>query len=99
MIVDDEDMVVGAIQGFLELETDHIVLPFTSPRAALRPPGGRTGARDRGGPHDARTRWREVSDDAGREVRPEATRILLTGYAEKENAILAIQRGGSLPVP
>ena len=35
MIVDDEEMVVGSIQSFLELETSYRVLPFTSPEAAL----------------------------------------------------------------
>ena len=89
MVVDDEAMVVGAIQGFLELETDHRVLPFTSPHAALERLRGET-------VHTIVADLMMPGLDGvefltrAREVRPEATRILLTGYADKENAIRAI---------
>ena len=93
MVVDDEDMVVDAIQGFLELETDHLVLPFTSPRAALEHLEEE--------PVHAIVADLMMPDLDGvqflsraRRVRPEATRILLTGYADKENAILAINEAG-----
>lgn len=93
MIVDDEDMVVGAIQGFLELETDHRVLAFTSPRAAL--------ARLEEEPVHTIVADLMMPELDGvqfltraRELKPEATRILLTGYADKENAIRAINEAG-----
>ena len=93
MVVDDEAMVVGAIQGFLELETDHRVLPFTSPREALE--------RLQADPVHTIIADLMMPEMDGvefltraREVRPEATRILLTGYADKENAIRAINEAG-----
>ncbi|MYA34066.1 MAG: response regulator [Gemmatimonadales bacterium] len=93
MVVDDEDMVVDAIQGFLELETDHHVLPFTSARDAL--------AHLEEEPVHAIVADLMMPELDGvqfltraRGVRPEATRILLTGYADKENAILAINEAG-----
>ncbi|WP_420634679.1 response regulator [Candidatus Palauibacter sp.] len=93
MIVDDEAMVVGAIQGFLELETDHLVIPFTSPQAAL----------ERLAEESVHTIVADLMMPGldgvefltrARELRPEATRILLTGYADKENAIRAINEAG-----
>lgn len=93
MVVDDEPMVVGAIQGFLELETNHRVLPFTSPKAALE--------RLRDDPVDTIVADLMMPEMDGvefftraRGMRPEATRILLTGYADKENAIRAINEAG-----
>ena len=93
MVVDDEPMVVGAIQGFLELETDHRVLPFTSPRDALerlREDTVHTIVADLMMPELDGVEFLTRA----REVRPEATRILLTGYADKENAIRAINQAG-----
>ena len=93
MVVDDEAMVVGAIQGFLELETDHRVLPFTSPKAALerlRDDAVHTIIADLMMPEMDGVEFLTRA----REVRPEATRILLTGYADKENAIRAINDAG-----
>jgi DNA-binding NtrC family response regulator len=93
MIVDDEEMVVGSIQSFLELDTEHAVLPFTSPFAALER-------------LEAESVNVIVADfmmpemdgvtflTSARERRPEASRILLTGYADKQNAIRAINEAG-----
>ncbi len=93
IIVDDEEMVVGAIQSFLELETDYRVLPFTSPAAALERLAERV--------VDAIVADFMMPEMDGvtfltraREARPEATRILLTGYADKQNAIRAINEAG-----
>ncbi len=92
-VVDDEEMVALAIQSFLQLDTDYGVRTFTSPAAALevveleRPgviiadfmmPG-----------MDGITFLRHCRD-----VDPFGTRILLTGYAGKENAIRAINEAG-----
>jgi len=93
MVVDDEEMVVSSLRFFLELETEYRVAPFTSPAAALRYLEE----------HDVDV---VVSDylmpemdglrflARVREIRQEVPRILLTGYADKENAIKAINEIG-----
>lgn len=93
LIVDDEEMVTTALQSFLQLETEYQVRTFTSPKEALQ---WVNGARldvviaDFLMPDmDGITFLKEV-----RARRPEATRILLTGYADKENAIRAINEAG-----
>lgn len=93
MIVDDEEMVVGAIRSFLELETSYDVLAFTSPEAALEALADRA-------THVIVADFMMPEMDGvtfltrAREVRPAATRILLTGYADKQNAIRAINEAG-----
>lgn len=93
LIVDDEEMVTSALRSFLQLETPYRVLTFTSPVEALDTTEGE---------------WIDVviADfmmpdmdgitflKAVRKKRPAATRILLTGYADKENAIRAINEAG-----
>lgn len=93
MIVDDEQIVVGALQAFLELDTEHQVLPYTSPVQAL--------ARLEEDPvHVIVADFMMPEMDGvtfltqARERQPEATRILLTGYADKQNAIRAINEAG-----
>ena len=93
MLVDDELMVLTALRSFLELETSYRVLSFTSPVAALE------------ALHDdpvdvivADFMMPELDGISflrqARTMRPVATRILLTGYADKENAIRAINEAG-----
>jgi DNA-binding NtrC family response regulator len=93
MIVDDEEMVAMALRSFLELETSYRVLTFTSPEAALEDPAvGDVNVviADFMMPGmDGITFLRRF-----REEHPEATRVLLTGYADKENAIRAINEAG-----
>ncbi len=93
VIVDDEEMVVGSIQSFLELETDYRVLPFTSPQAALEclaEESVHTIVADFMMPElDGVTFLTQA-----RSIVPMATRILLTGYADKQNAIRAINDAG-----
>lgn len=93
MIVDDEEMVATALRSFLELETSYRILTFTSPTHALDDPGGEDVSvviADFMMPEmDGITFLRHF-----REKNPEATRILLTGYADKENAIRAINEAG-----
>ncbi len=93
LLVDDEEMVVTSIKSFLTLETDYEVVAFTSPKEAL------------GFVKDNRVDL-VISDylmpDIDgiqflaeiKEIQPEATRVLLTGYADKENAIKAINDVG-----
>jgi DNA-binding NtrC family response regulator len=89
VIVDDEEMVLASLRSFLELETEYNIVPFLSPTDALD--YAETGAVDV-----------VVSDFLMPQVNgiellgrfgslhPHAPRILLTGYADKESAIKAI---------
>lgn len=93
MIVDDEEMVLKSIRSFLKLESDYKVLTFTKPQDAIEA---------------LRNEMVDViiSDYlmpeqngidfllAAKELQSQATRILLTGYADKENAIKAINDVG-----
>ena len=93
MMVDDELMVLTALRSFLELETPYRVLTFTSPVAALEAlhvePVDVIVADFMMPELDGISFLREA-----RAIRPLATRILLTGYADKENAIRAINEAG-----
>ncbi|HUE77067.1 MAG TPA: response regulator [Longimicrobiales bacterium] len=93
LIVDDEEMVATALRSFLELETSYRVLTYTSPVRALEAvdsePVHVTIADFMMPEMDGITFLRQL-----REKNPQATRILLTGYADKENAIRAINEAG-----
>lgn len=94
MVVDDEPMVTTSITTMLNLEGDYDAVGFNSPQLALASLNG-------GPPPDV-----VISDflmpemdgiqflQAVRQRFPEATLILLTGYADKENAIQAINEVG-----
>ena len=89
VIVDDEEMVLVSLRSFLALETDYEVLTFSSPLKALE------------SIHENQIDL-VISDYLMPEMtgiefllevkklQPYATRILLTGYGDKENAIRAI---------
>lgn len=93
VIVDDEEMVLVALSSFLALETSYDVATFTRAGVAL----------DDLATHDADV---IISDflmpemdglqflRRARDLRPEVPRIILTGYADKENAIKAINEVG-----
>jgi response regulator RpfG family c-di-GMP phosphodiesterase len=93
LLVDDEEMVLTALRSFLQLETSWRVLTTTLAEQALdwmqnervdvivadyMMPG-----------MDGIEMLRR-----SRELRPHATRILLTGYADVQNAIRAINEAG-----
>lgn len=92
-IVDDEEMVLTSLRSFLLLETDYEVETFSSPQTAL--------AELREKPVDLVISDYLMPGMNGIEfllevkrLHPFATRILLTGYADKENAIKAINEVG-----
>lgn len=92
-VVDDEEMVALALQSFLELEMPYTVKTFTAPLSALEALETDAAAviiADFMMPGlDGISFLRKCRD-----LRPMATRILLTGYADKENAIRAINEAG-----
>jgi response regulator RpfG family c-di-GMP phosphodiesterase len=93
VLVDDEPMVVTALQSFLQLETSYNILTFTSAVEALE-------VLDDESIHVLVADYMMPDMDGitffikARELRPAATRILLTGYADKQNAIRAINEAG-----
>jgi DNA-binding NtrC family response regulator len=93
VIVDDEEMVLTSLKSFLALETEYEVNTFLTPREALQ--------------HIAENDVDLVISDylmpemdgisflaEVKKLRPEVPRIILTGYADKENAIKAINDVG-----
>ncbi len=93
VIVDDEEMVVTSLSSFLSLETDYIVKAFTSVSQALEFVKNNDVdlvMSDYLMPEmDGITFLAHVRD-----LRPQVPRIILTGYADKENAIKAINEVG-----
>ncbi len=92
-LVDDEPMVTTALRAFLELETPYRVLCFKSPVHALE-----TLAREPVHVVIADFMMPEMDGIEFlrrlRERCPFTTRILLTGYADKANAVRAINDVG-----
>ena len=93
VIVDDEEMVLTSLNAYLSLETDYTVVTFTSATAALEYIGQNhvdIVISDYLMPEmDGISFLARV-----REMQPEAPRIILTGYADKENAIKGINEVG-----
>ncbi|MCB9383248.1 MAG: response regulator [Bryobacterales bacterium] len=92
-IVDDEEMVLTSLRSFLMLETDYEVLTFNSPKKALAELADKD--------LDLIVSDYLMPEMNGiellleiKKLHPFATRILLTGYADKENAIKAINEVG-----
>ena len=93
LIVDDEEMILTSLSAFLMLETDYDVETYTSVSKALEFA-------------ESNTFNLVISDYLMPEMdgisflakikamKPEAPRILLTGYADKENAIKGINEVG-----
>ena len=89
VIVDDEEMVLASLRSFLTLETDYELLTFDSPLKALES--------IRENRIDLVISDYLMPEMTGielllevKKLQPYATRVLLTGYADKENAIRAI---------
>ncbi len=93
VVVDDEEMVLKSIETFLKLETDYRIHSFILPQQALEFIGGNAVdlvISDYLMPEmDGITFLSKV-----REIKPEIPRIILTGYADKENAVKAINEVG-----
>jgi DNA-binding NtrC family response regulator len=93
LIVDDEDMVITSIRAFLQLETEYMITGMTSALEAVK--------FLESNPVEV-----VVSDflmpkmnglqllAKAKEFQPEAARVLLTGHADKQSAIQAINDVG-----
>ena len=93
VIVDDEDMVITSIRAFLQMETEYAINGFTKPEEAVK--------------HFEATPVDVVVSDylmprmngiqllaKAKQYQPEAARVLLTGHADKQSAITAINDVG-----
>jgi DNA-binding NtrC family response regulator len=93
VVVDDEEIVLTSIDAFLSLETDYNVVTFKSANKALefiRVNDASLVISDFLMPEmDGISFLAKVRD-----IKPEIPRIILTGYADKENAIKAINHVG-----
>lgn len=95
LLVDDEEMVLNSIRSFFAIDTNYKLMTYTSPLKALEELD-----------HAPRPVHLVISDylmpemdgitflAKVREKLPMVPRILLTGYADKENAIKAINNVG-----
>lgn len=91
LIVDDEEMVIASIKAFLQLETDYDIHGYTDPEQAAR--------FAEGAPIDVAVSDYLMPRMNGiqllarvKELQPEASRVLLTGHADKQSAIQAINQ-------
>jgi DNA-binding NtrC family response regulator len=95
LLVDDEEMVLNSIKSFFAIETNYKLITYTSPIEALE-------ALERNSrPVDLVVSDYLMPEMDGitflakvKEKLPLVPRILLTGYADKENAIKAINNVG-----
>ena len=93
VIVDDEDMVLTSLSSFLNLETEYDIKTFISVNEALE--YIKTGRVDLVVSDYLMPEMDGISFLAEvRGIKPEVPRIILTGYADKENAIKAINTVG-----
>jgi DNA-binding NtrC family response regulator len=93
VIVDDEEMVLKSLGAFLSLETEYDVHTFLSAGEALK-------FIEQNGTHVVISDYLMPEMDGMRflkhvkDLKPEVPRIILTGYADKENAIKGINEVG-----
>jgi len=93
VLVDDEEMVLTSLQSILALETEYNIKTFTSANQALD--YVKSNEVDLVISDYLMPEMDGISFLAKvREVKPEIPRIILTGYADKENAIKAINEVG-----
>ena len=93
MLVDDEEMVLTSVRAFLSLETEYEIMTFSNPVEAaerLKNGGVDVVVSDYMMPHMTGLDLLRRS----KELQPETTRILLTGHADKQSAIQAINEVG-----
>ena len=95
LLVDDEEMILTSIKSFFAIETDYDVLTYTSPVQALQDLDNKIKSVDLVISDYLMPEMDGISFLAEVKKRfPLVPRILLTGYADKENAIKAINDVG-----
>ena len=95
LLVDDEEMVLNSIKSFFAIESDYRVEAYTSPIEALEDIVGRLKHFDLVISDYLMPEMDGITFLAKvKEKRSLVPRILLTGYADKENAIKAINNVG-----
>ena len=93
LIVDDEEMILASVRSLLEIEDSYRVDSFTDPHQALD--HARQNSLDLVIADYLMPEMQGIEFlSQMRALQPEATRILLTGYADKESAIKAINDVG-----
>jgi DNA-binding NtrC family response regulator len=91
LIVDDEEMVIASLKAFLQLETDFNVQTFTDPEEAAR--FAERNLVDVAISDYLMPKMNGIQLLARlKELQPEASRVLLTGHADKQSAIQAINQ-------
>ncbi len=91
LIVDDEDMVITSLKAFLQLETEFDVHGFTDPEQAAR--FAEANKVDVAVSDYLMPKMNGIQLLARlKELQPEASRVLLTGHADKQSAIQAINQ-------
>ena len=93
VIVDDEEMVITSVRAYLELETEFEIHGFTEPEQAVKHMENH--------PVDIAVSDYMMPRMSGiqfltraKQIQPEASRVLLTGHADKQSAIQAINDVG-----
>jgi len=95
LLVDDEEMIITSIKSFLAVETDYELLSYTSPVKAIEDLETKIKSLDLVISDYLMPEMDGISFLAEVKKRfPLVPRILLTGYADKENAIKAINNVG-----
>jgi DNA-binding NtrC family response regulator len=95
VLVDDEDMILTSIKSFLKVEADYTLLTYTSPLKAIEELGTKIKKIDLIISDYLMPEMDGISFLAEVKKRfPLVPRILLTGYADKENAVKAINNVG-----
>jgi DNA-binding NtrC family response regulator len=93
VIVDDEEMVITSLKAFLQLETDYDVRGFTDPQEAARYLENAEADVVVSDYLMPKMNGLELLARA-RDLQAEAGRVLLTGHADKQSAVDAINRVG-----
>ena len=93
LIIDDEEIVTTSLRNLFRLRTDYRTVVFTSPEEAL------ANSKDQSFDLVISDYLMPAMDGIAflarfKEVQPQAIRVLLTGYADKESAIRAINQVG-----
>jgi DNA-binding NtrC family response regulator len=91
LIADDEDMVITSIKAFLQLETDYEIRGFTDPEEAAK--FAEQNQVDVAVSDYLMPKMNGIELLARvKQAQPEASRVLLTGHADKQSAIQAINQ-------